>query len=112
MHLAEDAEISETRITNYTVWVDKDETDDWGEMRDDVSPHKPFKPNRACVIVSRTPEDTFVKWMQVRSHSDLPMSWMYGGIHEITNSSWEVYPAWVHEVRQFAVDFVKSGGAR
>jgi len=93
-----------TELRKHSIWIVKDEDEDWRKLRDAVYHDRTFSPNRACVIVTQRGRDFWADWMQVRE--------------EYEGANWErcvgtqtldvgYLPKWAREVEDFAVSAVK-----
>lgn len=95
-------------LTKHTVWVVKNEGDEWGKLRDDVYHDRFFEANRACVIVTERGGNYWSHWMQAREYLGANHVHVVGTHTVVRLFSRDDEPHWLREIEQLAIDSVKA----
>lgn len=94
-------------IRNWTVWVEPDDGEDWGELNDDTyGRDKRFRPVTLCVIVTQNGGSFWSNWSQARG-GERGAAWV-GGTAVFEDRAREWMPQWARDAEQVAVDSVKG----
>lgn len=96
---------SSTTLINYTVWVEREDGEDWGTLFDNTYHDRTFAPNRVCVIVTSNGHETFSRWAQAREeHGD---RWINGTRVFEDEQRWDA-PEWLRSAMEAAVEAVRN----
>lgn len=98
-------------LVNHSIWIDKDEDEDWGALPDSVYHHRVFAPNRVAVVITQNGDQYFTHWMQAREEHwwgpSAPNRTRIVGTLVFNGSIYE-WPDWARKAAELAIEEAKK----